>query len=217
MRSDGAGRTDRDVVGDAAIVGNQRMADASAAIDLAGGSIDWGGPLGLSRRAVRELRQRIELGEGVEPAADARPARAPPALERKEHVEVPERERLHGKMQDRGAAAQLAEAEDAIQPAHAHGRRVALGREPVEQRLATASNREARVTACSKIAAYRPSASCPPPARSKIVCSRSAVANDSTMPATIGMGQRPRRQRPVSVRGNQDPDRAGESEHSGAK
>ena len=39
----------------------------------------------------------------------------------------------------------------------------------------------ARVTPCSKIAAYRPSASCPPPARSKIFCRRSAVANDRTI------------------------------------
>ena len=84
---------------------------------------------------VRELRERVELAEGVEPASDAAPARPPPALEREEHVEIPERKRLHGKVQNRRPAPQLAEAEDAIQLAHARRRRMPIRRQTLEERL----------------------------------------------------------------------------------
>ena len=100
-----------------------------------------------------ELRERVELAERVEPAPDAATAHLAPALEREEHVEVPERQRLHGKVQNRRAAPQLAEAEDAIEPAHALRRGMPLRRQPLEKSPAAAPAPRGAVTACSKIAA----------------------------------------------------------------
>ena len=48
-------------------------------------------------------------------------------------MEVPERQRLHREVEDRRAAPQLGEAEDAIEPPHACRRWLSLGGQPLEE------------------------------------------------------------------------------------
>ena len=81
----------------------------------------WNGPLRDCPSHGREQRERVELAERGEPPSDAAPAHPPPAFEREEHVEIPERERLQGKVENRRPAPQLGEAEDAVELAHAPG------------------------------------------------------------------------------------------------
>ena len=86
------------------------------------------------------------------------PAVATPALEREQHVKVPQREGLNRKMQDRRSRPQLGEAENAIEPMHARRR----GCPFADSRSCRARNggatKDASVT-CSNSAAYRPARS----------------------------------------------------------
>ena len=103
----------------------------------------WDGPLGIVATRSAELPERIELAQGVEPDSDPASARPPPPLEREQHVEIPQSQRLHGKVQDR-ALPQLAEPEDPIQPTHACRRWLSLCRQPVEEGLAGATKQPER-------------------------------------------------------------------------
>ena len=151
MRRTVPARTDRDVVGDAAIVGDERVADRRRR-HLARRADVRDRPLGIVAPRGAELRERVELAERVEPASDAAASHLAPPLERKEHVEIPQRQRLHGKVQDRRTAPQLAEAENAIQPPHA----VRCWHVPpptgAREGLTVAPNHDGAATACSKIA-----------------------------------------------------------------
>ena len=115
------------------------MADGVGVDDVARRPSTGAAQPGLSRRAVASCVSASSSPRASSQPRTRVPLAAAPALEREEHVEVPERERLHRKVQDRRAAAQFAEAEDAIQLAHARGRRLALGRETVEQRSPAAA------------------------------------------------------------------------------
>ena len=76
-------------------------------------------PLGIVGLDLRQRAQRIQLSHRVHPAAHRRPHLPPPRVQREEHVKVPQRERLDREVEDRGAGAQLGEAEDAGQAAQA--------------------------------------------------------------------------------------------------
>ena len=71
---------------------------------------------------------------------------APPCVQREEDVEVPERQRLEDEVEDGRAGAELREAEDAHQAAHARGRRYAGCAQPrldvFEQRRAARRGRD---------------------------------------------------------------------------
>ena len=127
-------RSDGDVIGDAAVVGDERMTD-SRGRHLADGANLGNGPLWVIPAHGSELRERVEFAERGKPAAHARAVHLSPALEREEHVKVPERERLHWKVQNRRTAPQLGKAKDAIQLAHAHGGGMPVRGQAFENRL----------------------------------------------------------------------------------
>ena len=122
-----ARRADRDVVGDAAIVG--QAADgrcASAVASPASSVISGTAQSGLSRRALAS-----SASASSSPSASSQPRTRGPVA-RRQRSSANSTWKSHsvsawiGKVQDRRAVPQLAEAEDAVQPAHAAGAGSAL-------------------------------------------------------------------------------------------
>ena len=187
------GGTDRDVVADSAVVGRSADVRCLRPARRRGPIAQAYRPDGLSRRAIAGS-ERIELADA--PRASRGRAAVPPTppLERKEHMEVPQRQRLHWEVEDRRARRSSAK------PRISVGRRMQAGAGcPSADRRSARSRQVSRALGAgaarvepegavpdvvSKMAAaYRPDVH-PPPARSKIVPNRSASCNDNTSPAT---------------------------------
>ena len=79
---------------------------------------------------LRERAERVELADRLHPAAHAMPDVAAPRIQREEHVEVPERQRLEEEVEDRRPGAELRKAQDAHQAAHARRRGCPAGAQP---------------------------------------------------------------------------------------
>ena len=144
-----------------------------------------------------ERRQRIQLADRLQPRAHARAGRAAPAVEREQHVKVPQRERLNRKVQDRRAAAELREPENAIQPPHAGRRGDAVRRQPLDAGRAAPGPRSAgrrRARTARRIGQAH--AARRPPDRTRSA-SPSAIANDRMRPSTSGISQRAASMTPV--------------------
>src|SRR3954453_21417048 len=78
----------------------------------------------------RQRGQSVDLAECLEPLADVHARLATPPLQCKQHVKVPERKGLNGKVQNRRTCAQFGKPEDAIELAHACRCCVPVHREP---------------------------------------------------------------------------------------
>lgn len=65
-----------------------------------------------------ERRERVDLGERRQPVADAATGHPAPPVQREVNVEVPERQRLNGKVQQRRGRPELAEPQGPAEPAH---------------------------------------------------------------------------------------------------
>ena len=110
------------------------------------------------------------------------PDRPAPRLEREEAMEVPQRERLNGKVQKRGAASKVGERRGS---GSAHAWRPARAVRPADMLCCSAARRgevKRCESMCSKMLAYCASVRSPVPASSKTRVTAWAVANDSDDP-----------------------------------
>ena len=127
------GGPDLDVVGDPSLGRDQRMAEGFRGQNRRRRRSPACTSSGLSRRAAASADSASSSPIASSHARTRRPAVAAPSVEREQDVKVPQRERLNRKVQDRRAAAQRREPENAIQPPHAGGRRDAVRRQPLVQ------------------------------------------------------------------------------------
>ena len=110
-------------------------------------------PPGLVPGQGGQRRQRLELAEGLEPAADGSPGGGLPAFEQPEGVEVPQGEHLDEDVE--GAVAGVGALHAARQAAHPAARRLAVGGQRRRQRgeLRAAPGRCAAVPCAAVVAA----------------------------------------------------------------
>ena len=179
----------------------------------------WHGPRRVVAARGRERRERVELAERVEPAA-ARASRSC-ARQRSSAKRTWKSHSVNawiGKVQHGRAAPQLAEAEDAIEPAHARRRRDA--RRPTGARAAPCSRATLErppVTACSKmrgVAAERIL-----PAAGAIEGLLNAIGGRKRQDESGDERNRPERQRHHArgMRRDEHPHRDAEREHHAAQ